>query len=151
MLFILSDPSSCVISSPGQRPCELLPSLGVRLSVVRRKLSHFNLLLWNPWTELTKPGRDGPWVGPFQNCVQQPRPLFKMAAATKNRNFFNCPLLLYRVPTLPGKREKSGNSVYTFHGREKSLNFIEIAKIRGKIGNFIAGQGSFVVPNLFGY
>ena len=56
-----------------------------------------------------------------------------------------------RVPTLPGKREKSGNSVYTFHGREKSLNFIEIAKIRGKIGNFIAGQGSFVVPNLFGY
>jgi hypothetical protein len=25
------------------------------------------------------------------------------------------------------------------------LNFTEIAKIRGKIGNFIAGQGSFVV------
>jgi hypothetical protein len=49
----------------------------------------------------------------------------------------------YRVPTLPGKREKSGNSVYAFHGREQSLNFTEIAKIRGKIGNFIAGQGSF--------
>ena len=45
----------------------------------------------------------------------------------------------------------TGNSVYTFHGREKSLNFTEIAKIREKIGNFIAGQGSFVVPNLFGY
>ena len=45
-------------------------------------------------------------------------------------------------------REKSGNSVYTFHGREKSFNFTEI---RGKIRNFIAGQGSFVVPNLFGY
>ena len=43
----------------------------------------------------TKPGRDGPWVGPFQNCVRQPRPPFKMAAVTKNRNFFNCPLLLY--------------------------------------------------------
>ena len=57
----------------------------------------------------------------------------------------------YRVPTLPGKREKSGNSVYTFHGREKSLNFTEIAKIREKLRNFIAGQGSFVVPNLFGY
>jgi hypothetical protein len=36
----------------------------------------------------------GPWVGPFQNCVRQPRPPFKMAAVTKNRNFFNCPLLL---------------------------------------------------------
>ena len=29
-----------------------------------------------------------------QNCVRQPRPPFKMAAVTKNRNFFNCPLLL---------------------------------------------------------
>ena len=35
----------------------------------------------------TKPGRDGPWVGPFQNCVRQPRPVFKMAAVAKNRNF----------------------------------------------------------------
>jgi hypothetical protein len=42
----------------------------------------------------TKPGRDGPWVGPFQNCVRQPRPPFKMAAVAKNRNFFNCSLLL---------------------------------------------------------
>jgi hypothetical protein len=57
----------------------------------------------------------------------------------------------FRVPMLPGKREKSVNSVYTFHGQEKSLNFTEITKFRGEIGNFIAGQGSFVVPNLFGY
>ena len=40
----------CLFSSPGQRPVELLPSLGVRRpsvrpSVVRRKLSHLNLLL----------------------------------------------------------------------------------------------------------
>jgi hypothetical protein len=40
-------------------------------------------------------GWDGPWVGPFQNCVRQLLPPFKMAAVTKNRNFFNCPLLLY--------------------------------------------------------
>ena len=42
-------------SSPGQRPCELLPSLGVRrrLFVVRRKLSHLNLL-WNRWTKLNQ-------------------------------------------------------------------------------------------------
>jgi hypothetical protein len=40
-------------SSPCQRQCELLPSLGIRhLSSVN--FSHFNLLLWNPsakWTE----------------------------------------------------------------------------------------------------
>jgi hypothetical protein len=36
-----------VFSSPCQRQCELLPSLGVRcLSSVN--FSHFNLLLWNP-------------------------------------------------------------------------------------------------------
>jgi hypothetical protein len=29
-------------------------------------------------------------VVPFQYCVQQPRPPFKMAAVTKNRNFFRC-------------------------------------------------------------
>ena len=33
------------ISSPGQRPCELLPSLGVRSSYV----VNFNLLLRNHW------------------------------------------------------------------------------------------------------
>ena len=38
-------------SSPGQRPCELFPSLGVRPSVVRHKLSHLNLL-WNHWPKL---------------------------------------------------------------------------------------------------
>jgi hypothetical protein len=32
-------------------------------------------------------------VGPFQNCVRQIRPPFKMAAVTRNRSFFNCPLL----------------------------------------------------------
>ena len=51
----------------------------------------------------------------------------------------------------PRKWEKSGNSVYTFHGWEKSLNFTEIVKIWEKIGNFIAGEGSFVGPNLFDY
>ena len=28
----------------------------------------------------SKPGIDGPWVCPFQNCVWQPHPPFKMAA-----------------------------------------------------------------------
>jgi hypothetical protein len=45
----------------------------------------------------TKPGKDSPWVIPFQNCVLQLHPPFKMVAATKNRNFFNCPLLLYYI------------------------------------------------------
>ena len=34
-------------------------------------------------------------VVPFQYCVQQPCPPFKMAAVTKNRNFFSCQFLLY--------------------------------------------------------
>ena len=41
-----------IFSSPGQRPCELLPSLGGRRPSVRRKLSHLNLLLWHRWTKL---------------------------------------------------------------------------------------------------
>ena len=44
---------------------------------------------------LTKFGCDGPWVVPFQNCVRQPHHQLKMAAITKNRNFFHCLLLLY--------------------------------------------------------
>ena len=38
---------------------------------------------------------------PFQNCVRQRRPVSKMAAITKNRNFFNgqnCFILSQKVP-----------------------------------------------------
>jgi hypothetical protein len=48
-----------------------------------------------------KSDRDGPWVGPFQNCVRQPRLPFKMAAVTKNRNFFKWPKLLYFKQNVP--------------------------------------------------
>ena len=37
------------------------------------------------------------WV-PFQNCVRQRRPVSKMAAITKNKNFFKWPKLLYFKP-----------------------------------------------------
>jgi hypothetical protein len=118
-----------IFSSPGQRPCELLPSLGIHCpsSSVRPsyvvKLSHLNLLLWNlsfsrfiPNMQIghilikdhiwifssetaepnsTKFGWDSPWVVPFQNYVRQLRPPLKMAAVTKNRNFFSCQFLLY--------------------------------------------------------
>ena len=39
-----------------------------------------------------------PWVIPFQICVRQRRAVSKMAAITKNRNFFKCPKLLYFKP-----------------------------------------------------
>ena len=39
-----------------------------------------------------------PLVVPFQNCVRQRRPVSKMAAITKNRNFFKWPKLLYFKP-----------------------------------------------------
>jgi hypothetical protein len=35
---------------------------------------------------------------PFQNCFRQRRPVSKMAAITKNRNFFKWPKLLYFKP-----------------------------------------------------
>ena len=38
------------------------------------------------------------WNDPFQNCVRQRRPVSKMAAITKNRNFFKLPKLLYFKP-----------------------------------------------------
>ena len=39
-----------------------------------------------------------PEVVPFQNCVRERRPVSKMAAITKNRNFFKWPKLLYFKP-----------------------------------------------------
>jgi hypothetical protein len=39
-----------------------------------------------------------PYVVLFQNCVRQRRPVSKMAAITKNRNFFKGPKLLYFKP-----------------------------------------------------
>jgi hypothetical protein len=35
------------------------------------------------WPNGAKLGIDGPWVCPFQNCVRQPHPPFKMAAVFK--------------------------------------------------------------------
>jgi hypothetical protein len=37
-------------------------------------------------------------VGPIKNYVRQRRPVSKMAAVTKNRNFFKWPKLLYFKP-----------------------------------------------------
>ena len=42
-----------------------------------------------------------PWVVPFENCVRQCRPVSKMAAMTKNRNFLkwpHCSILSQKVP-----------------------------------------------------
>ena len=46
----------------------------------------------------TKLCRKDPRVVPFQNCVRQHFPVSKMAAITKNRNFFKWPKLLYFKP-----------------------------------------------------
>ena len=39
-----------------------------------------------------------PWVVPFQNSVRQRRPVSKIAAITKNINFFKWPKLPYFKP-----------------------------------------------------
>jgi hypothetical protein len=46
----------------------------------------------------TKLCSNDPWVVPFQNCVLQCRSVSKMAAMTKNGNFFKWPKLLYFKP-----------------------------------------------------
>ena len=38
------------------------------------------------WNQTTNVCLDGPWVIPFQNCISEPKPPFKMAVVTKNRN-----------------------------------------------------------------
>ena len=57
-----------------------------------------NLLLWNYFANLNQTLLKWSLVGPFSNCVRQRRPVCKMAAITKNRNFFKWPKLLYFKP-----------------------------------------------------
>jgi hypothetical protein len=57
-----------IFSSPFQRQCELLPSLGVRhLSSVN--LSHFNLLLWNPSAKWSETWYEASMEGPLYNLL----------------------------------------------------------------------------------
>jgi hypothetical protein len=49
-------------------------------------------LLETTWPISTRLCLNDPWVVPFQNCVCQRRPVSKMAAVTKNRNFFKWPM-----------------------------------------------------------
>ena len=54
-----------------------------------------NLLLWNYWANLNQTLLKWSLGGPLSNCVRQRRPVSKMAAITKIRNFFKWPKLLY--------------------------------------------------------
>ena len=87
-----------VFSLPGKGLCDLLWSFCVRHhplpSVVRRKLSHLNLVFWNHWTNLNQMWQGWSFGGSFSKLCPTTSP-FKMAAITKHRNFFSCSLLLY--------------------------------------------------------
>ena len=78
---------------------ELLPILTI---IQIRKKGGWNLkkIFSSETTEpiSTKLCWNDPWVVPFQNCVRQRRSVSKMAAMTKNRNFFKWPKLLYFKP-----------------------------------------------------
>jgi hypothetical protein len=81
-----------VFSSPGQRPCELLAS------VVRRKLSHFNLLLRNHWANYNQTLVEWSLDGPLPKLFPVIPTSNQDGCQAKNRKKggwnFNCPLLL---------------------------------------------------------
>ena len=56
------------------------------------------LLLWNYWANFNQTLLKWSLGDPLLNCVRQRRPVSKMAAITKNRNFFKWPKLLYFKP-----------------------------------------------------
>ena len=57
-----------------------------------------NPLLWNYCANLNQTLLEWSLGGPLSNCVRQCRPVSKMAAITKNINFFKWPKLLYLMP-----------------------------------------------------
>ena len=83
----------------GQMEPNLAVSIYVRSSIEFLHFVPFGLQTWPPrlilfsdWLMINKSsplkqlGIDGPWVCPFQNCVRQPHPPFKMAAVAKSQN-----------------------------------------------------------------
>ena len=59
------------------------------------KKSHLNLLLWNRWTKLKQIWQGWSLGGSLSILCPTAPPPFKMAAVTKNRNFFSCQFPLY--------------------------------------------------------
>jgi hypothetical protein len=57
-----------------------------------------NLLLWNYWANLNQTLLKWSLGGPLSKLCPSSRLVSKMAAITKNRNFFKWPKLLYFKP-----------------------------------------------------
>ena len=57
-----------------------------------------NLLLWNYWANLNQTLLKWSLGGPLSKLCPSGRPVSKMAAITKIRNFFKWPKLLYFKP-----------------------------------------------------
>jgi hypothetical protein len=83
-----------------------------------------------------------PYVVPFQNCVRQHRSVSKMAAITKNRNFFkwpNCSILSQKVPKFELYKHNDGHLGYRTaltdtilkgdHTRIIAANLVEIGSV----------------------
>jgi hypothetical protein len=57
-----------------------------------------NLLLWNYWANLNQTLLKWSLGGPLSQLCPSARPVSKIAAITKNRNFFKWPKVLYFKP-----------------------------------------------------
>ena len=75
---------------------ELLPIMQIRKKGGMKFKK--NLLLWNYWANLNQTLLKWSLGGPLSKLCRQRRPVSKIAAITKNRNFFKWPKLLYFKP-----------------------------------------------------
>ena len=75
---------------------ELLPFMQIRKKGGMKFKK--NLLLWNYWANLNQTLLKWSLGGPLSKCFRQRRPVSKMAAITKNKNFFKWPKLPYFKP-----------------------------------------------------
>jgi len=87
--FVWIKQKKCIVfSSPCQRQCELLPSLGIRPSLSVNK-SYFNLLLQNHWTNMNQTWQEWFLGGPLSELHPRGPPSIQDGHLIKIGNILN--------------------------------------------------------------